>query len=233
MYYKFLNGDKSPVSGVLKELGFKEDSFTYKINEVNICDNFDENMLHGGGFYFADEKNILNFLGYGMTVYDVIIPEDAKIIKFTDEVDEIKSDKIILTNPRKVDKAFVEKMFNEGAVISDDKIVGVIHDLITQKEYDLAKIIFEKIDFNNEKLLDEITRLNIPSELLDTYKQVYSKATSPEVITYLYNIASYQNLYHHNKYSIENLVLSNIAKNVDKPIKEIINEYIKNEEIVK
>ena len=227
MYYKFLAGTQAPVSSVLQNLGFSIESYNYKIDEVNICENFDENVLHGAGYYFADEENILNFLGYGMTVYDVIIPEDAKVISFIDEVPEIKTDKIILTNPRKVDIDFVKDIISKGGKISDTKISGVLLDLLKANEVEIAKLIFDFIDCNDINILDQITIADIPSKLPYEYIDKYSNATDAEVITYLYNEHKFKEQTYHLNFSDEKYILSKISKKLEKPIKQIIDEYYK------
>ena len=228
MYYKFLDGNKSPVSSVLKELGFNDNAFTFEIDKINVCENFDETQMHGGGFYFLDEENILNFLGYGMTVYDVVIPNDANVIQFVDDVLEYKTDKIIITNPRKVDKEFVEEMLTKGK-ISNKKIVGVIGDLIKKDENELAELVFGKIEPNDIDVADAIINSKISEEFPKTYIEIYSKTTSPAVITFLYNAARYKQKYEHMTTSLEANILGRISKNIDRPIKEIVDKYINDE----
>jgi len=121
-------------------------------------------------------------------------------------------------------------MFEKGAVISENKICGVIGDLINSKRNDLLDLVFERIDYNNAKIADYL--LHQP-EIMDKFpekiKDIYSNTTSPEIITFLYNNYCYKKQYEHKTFPIEQLILSKIAKNVNKPIKEIVNDFLNEE----
>ncbi len=86
--------------------GNKGVNFNYKIDEVNIANNWNPNTFDPkemGGFNFSTEDKILRWLVRGDTVYDVIIPEDAEVIDCPSESAPhgvFRSNKIILTNPR-------------------------------------------------------------------------------------------------------------------------------------
>ena len=88
-----------------KIFGAKSD-FEYKINEVNIANNWNPHAKNGkdfGGFNYADEKCILRWLHRGDTIYDVEIPKDAENIKLESATTIYRTNKIIIKNPRKVD----------------------------------------------------------------------------------------------------------------------------------
>jgi len=85
--------------------GAKSD-FEYKLNEVNISNNWNPEATNGrdfGGFNYADEKCILRWLHRGDTIYDVEVPEDAENIKLEGATTIYRANKIIIKNPRKVD----------------------------------------------------------------------------------------------------------------------------------
>jgi len=85
--------------------GAKSD-FEYKLNEVNISNNWNPKATNGrdfGGFNYADEKCILRWLHRGDTIYDVEVPEDAENIKLEGATTIYRANKIIIKNPRKVD----------------------------------------------------------------------------------------------------------------------------------
>lgn len=80
--------------------------FEYKINEVNVCNNWNPTALKGrdfGGFNYASEECILRWLHRGDTIYDVEIPKDAENIKIDGATTIYRTNKIIIKNPRKVD----------------------------------------------------------------------------------------------------------------------------------
>lgn len=85
-----------------------DSNLKYKINEVNIANNFNPNASSPkdiGGFNFSTEDKIFRWLVRGDTLYDVIIPEDAKVINVPSGSAPngvFRTNKIILTNKRKV-----------------------------------------------------------------------------------------------------------------------------------
>lgn len=232
MYYKFLAGDKSPVSTVLGSLGFKDNSFTYKINEINICTDFNESELHGNGFYFADEKNILNFLGYGTTLYEVEIPPDATIIEINDVCKEYKSNKIILKNPIEITNDLVKKMLADGATISPDKFLGVLTDLDKLGLDDIYDTIFNLIDENDAQMAyNIIQRLDFTKNHYNAYINKYENTTNPEVISIIHNSYNYNKYYANVENIADKILLGKIQKNTGRKIHEILDEFEKQCEI--
>jgi len=78
----------------------------YKINEVNIADNWNPNASSGeefGGFNYASEECILRWLHRGNMIYDVEVPEDAENVKLEGATVIYRTNKIILRNPRPID----------------------------------------------------------------------------------------------------------------------------------
>ena len=88
--------------------GNKGVNYEYKIDEVNIADKWNPNNndpKEMGGFNFSTEDKILRWLVRGDTLYDVIIPDDAEVIdceSVSAPHGVFRSNKIILTNPRKM-----------------------------------------------------------------------------------------------------------------------------------
>ena len=85
--------------------GAKSD-FEYKINEINIANNWNPTASSGkdfGGFNYASEKCIIRWLHRGDTIYDVEIPKDAENIELNGATKIFRTNKIIIKNPRKVD----------------------------------------------------------------------------------------------------------------------------------
>lgn len=80
--------------------------FEYKLNEVNVANNWNPTATKGrdfGGFNYADEECILRWLHRGTYIYDVEIPNDAENIKIDGATTIYRTNKIIIKNPRKVD----------------------------------------------------------------------------------------------------------------------------------
>ena len=81
-------------------------NFEYKINEINVSNNWNPEAKSGkefGGFNYCAEECILRWLHRGDTTYDVEIPEDAENIKLEGATTIYRTNKIIVKNPRKVD----------------------------------------------------------------------------------------------------------------------------------
>lgn len=82
-----------------------QNDFEYKLEEVNISNNWNPKAASGkefGGFNYCDEKCILRWLHRGDTIYDVEVPEDAENIKVDGATTIYRTNKIIVRNPRKV-----------------------------------------------------------------------------------------------------------------------------------
>lgn len=76
MSYKYVKVMFNKTSGA--------NDYEYKINEVNISNNWNPIAEKGrdfGGFNYTTEDCILRWLHRGDTIYDVEIPEDAENIK--------------------------------------------------------------------------------------------------------------------------------------------------------
>lgn len=79
--------------------------FVYKINGINISNNWNPNAKNGrdfGGFNYTTEDSILRWLHRGDTIYDVKVPSDAEVVKLDGATTIYRANKIIVSNPRKV-----------------------------------------------------------------------------------------------------------------------------------
>ena len=80
-------------------------NFEYKINEVNVSNNWNPTAKSGkefGGYNYCEENCVIRWLHRGDTIYDVEIPEDAESIKIDGATTLYRANKIIIKNPRKV-----------------------------------------------------------------------------------------------------------------------------------
>lgn len=231
MFYKILDGLNSPVSTVLPKMGLSVPVYTYKLNEINVSKSFNEIEQHDNGLYFADEQNILNFLGYGNMIYEVVLPDDARIVEIYDACKEYKADKIIIKNPQEITPELVQKFLENGATICNEKIIGVLNDLTKNKQEEILNVILNTIDENDPNIAYEI----LNSDATYYYRSIvekYEKTTNPEVISVIQNNYNYNKLYKNNDSLLEKLILSKISKNLQKPIRQILDEYYKSLENV-
>lgn len=80
--------------------------FEYKIGEVNIASNWNPDAKNGkdfGGFNYYSEECILRWFHRGDTIYDVTIPGDAESVRLDGATTIYRTNKIIISNPKKVD----------------------------------------------------------------------------------------------------------------------------------
>ena len=149
-YVRVLDGTKSNAG-----------EFTYKIDEVNIADNWDPSTREPeqmGGFNFGTEDKILRWLHRGDTLYDVIIPDDAEVIMCDQEKGVYRTNKIIITNPRKVTDELVIDLYKK-TTLSDKIIAQVLVTLLWKERMNVVKYIIK----------DRVTPTNV-GEIIKEYE---------------------------------------------------------------
>ena len=133
-YVRVMDGLKSNAGG-----------FEYKLDEVNITDNWNpkaSNPKEMGGFNFGVEDKILRWLHRGDTLYDVIIPNDAEIIKCDENKGVYRANKIIVTNPRKLTYDLIIDLYKK-CTLSDKIIAECLVTLIWKDRSEEAKYIID------------------------------------------------------------------------------------------
>ncbi len=133
--------------------------FEYKINEVNVANNWNPTATSGkefGGFNFTTDDKILRWLHRGDTIYDVKVPEDAEIVEIDGATTIYRANKIIINNPRKINDDIALEFYKKSniAEISYYKALGAV-SLMNYKNTALA-IFKEKVNKSNiDIVLDE------------------------------------------------------------------------------
>lgn len=140
-FVRVMNGLKSNAGG-----------FEYKLNEVNIANNWNPNANTPekmGGFNYSTIDKILRWLHRGDTIYDVIIPDDAEVILCDEEKGIYRTNKIIVTNPRKITDELVLDLYKKNTL--PDKIVAqCLVTLLWKGRKEISKyIIKDRVDKNN------------------------------------------------------------------------------------
>ncbi len=134
-------------------------NFNYKINKVNVSDNWNPNAESGkdfGGFNYASEDSILRWLHRGDTIYDVEIPEGAENIKVEGATTIYRTNKIIIKNPRKVDDDLALHFYKISNIPEETyyKALGVV-SIMNYRRTAFA-ILKDKVDKDNiDKVLEE------------------------------------------------------------------------------
>ena len=143
-YIKLIDGVKSNASG-----------FEYKIGEVNVADTWNPSSFEPekmGGFNFSVENKIIRWIHRGDTVYDVEIPKDAEIIdcpSINCPHGVFRSNKIIITNPRKVTEDMVMDYYKKSCLPLNTYYQCIVVTLYKNYINVSKQIIKDKVNKNN------------------------------------------------------------------------------------
>ena len=167
-YVRVMDGLKSNAGG-----------FEYKLDEINIAEKWNQNSLDPeemGGFNFGTEDKILRWLHRGDTIYDVIIPDDAEVINVDKEKGIYRSNKIIVTNPRKITDEMVVELYKKSN-LSNKIIAQCLLTLIWKNRLEISKyIIKDRVDINNvAEILEEFVNYAGDENLAyESTQEIYS-----------------------------------------------------------
>lgn len=148
-----------------------DENLTYKIDEVNVADNFNplaKDAKEMGGFNFSTPDKILRWLVRGDTLYDVSFPDDAEVIGIGSKAAPngvLRTDKIIISNPRKIDDDLALYLY-ENSNLPDESYYKALAGLMIRGHYNTSlRLIRDRINKSNVKdVLDEINNFYVPSE---------------------------------------------------------------------
>ena len=170
-------------------------TLNYKIDEVNVADNWNSNASDPkdmGGFNFSNDENILRWLIRGDTLYDVVIPEDAEVIKINHNSTPngvFRSNKIILTNPRIVTDELAMELYKKSNMPEKTYYKALAGLAIRGYRNTCIELIRDRVNKDNVDL--------VLSEIDDFVKPYNSSGTSnngnevyEEIIRYLEEIKS-------------------------------------------
>lgn len=135
-YVRVMDGLKSNASGQ-----------EFKLNEVitaktwNPSETEPEKM---GGFNFSTEDKILRYIFRGDTIYDVIVPEDAEVVKVDEEKGIFRANKIIVTNPRIITEDMVIDIYKKST-LPTNRYFQCIYCLLFRKYINASKYIIKDI----------------------------------------------------------------------------------------
>ena len=167
-YVRVMDGLKSNAGG-----------FEYKLDEINIAEKWNSNSLDPeemGGFNFGTEDKILRWLHRGDTIYDVIIPDDAEVINVDKEKGIYRSNKVIVTNPRKITDEMVIDLYKKST-LSDKIIAQCLLTLIWKNRIEISKyIIKDRVNLDNvNEILEEFVNYAGDKNLAyESTQEIYS-----------------------------------------------------------
>lgn len=175
-YVKVMDGTKSHAG-----------DFEYKINEINIADNWNpyaDDPKEFGGFNFSVEDKVLRWLLRGDTLYDVEIPADAEIVEVEHENTPhgvFRANKIIISNPRPVTEELVIDLYKKSTLPEKTYYQCLVTLLFRNHKEAVKYIIRDRI--NSENVIDAIAEFenylsNVKGkfnydELWDDAKEIY------------------------------------------------------------
>ena len=126
--------------------------FEYKLDEVNIAKLWNPSTMEPdkmGGFNFETEDKILRWLHRGDTIYDVDIPNDAIVILCDESKGVYRSNKIIVSNPKKITDDLVLDLYKK-TTLSNKILADCLVTLIWKDRIKISKyIINDRVNKNN------------------------------------------------------------------------------------
>ena len=179
-YVKVMNGLTSHANG-----------YEYKIDEVNIADNWNpnaDNAKNMGGFNFSTEDKILRWLVRGDTIYDVEIPEDTEIVNVESIATPngvFRSNKIILRNPRPITDEYAYELYLKSNIPEKSYYKALAGLMVRGYEKTAMKLIQDKVNESNiDIVLSEINDFIEPFKNDDSNNNEIFK----EIMDYLMKI---------------------------------------------
>ena len=158
-YLKVMFGTKSGASDL-----------KYKIDEVNVSSIWDPSKKEPeemGGFNFSNEENILRWLVRGDTLYDVEVPKDAEVVKVDNPSAPngvFRSNKIILTNPKKVTDELAMELYKKSKLPDKSYYKAIIGLAIRGHINTATQILKDKVNENNiDLVISEVKEFTTPN----------------------------------------------------------------------
>lgn len=134
----------------------------YKIGKINTADKWNpnsDNPREMGGFNFSTEDKIIRWLHRGDTIYDVEVPEDAELIDIVESATPhgvFRSNKIIITNPRKVTDEMALDFYKKSDIPEEAYYKSLAAVSVMGYKNTALAIFKDKVNINNiEKVLEE------------------------------------------------------------------------------
>ncbi len=143
-YVRVMDGLKSNASGQEFELN--------KVIEADIWNPKEIDPKKAGGFNFSTIDKILRYIFRGDTIYDVIIPEDAKVIVVDESKGIYRANKIIVTNPRSITEDMVIDIYKNSS-LPLNRYFQCIYCLLFRNYINVSKLIIK--DLVNKDNIDE------------------------------------------------------------------------------
>lgn len=154
----------------------------YKIDEVTIAEKWNltsKDWEEQGGLNFTNEENALRWISRGDTLYDVIIPNDAEVINVRNDKTPngiYRSNKIIVTNPRKVTDELTMELYKKSNM-PELTYYKTLSALAMKGCYNTClEIIRDKVNKDNiDLVINDYEEFNKPGHNENMNETVYNK----------------------------------------------------------
>lgn len=139
--------------------GNKGANYEYKVDEINIANNWNPKATSGrnfGGFNYTTETCILRWLHRGDIIYDVEVPKDAENIKIDGATPIYRTNKIIVKNPRKVTDDMAYEFYQKANIPDESYAKALCAVTLMGYEKTANAILNDKVNAKNvEYYLEE------------------------------------------------------------------------------
>ena len=168
-YVRVMDGLKSNASGQ-----------EFKLNEVITANNWNPSETEPekmGGFNFSTEDKILRYIFRGDTIYDVVIPKDAEVVKVDEEKGIYRANKIIVTNPRIITEDMVIDIY-KNSTLPINRYFQCIYCLLFRKYINASKYIINECIIKNseEYIINDIVNKDNIDKAIQEFEDFASRS---------------------------------------------------------
>ena len=183
-YVRVMDGLKSNAGG-----------FEYKLDEINVAEKWNPNNLEPeemGGFNFSVEDKIIRWLVRGDTIYDVEIPEGVEVIEcesISTPNGVFRSNKIIITNPRKVTDEIAMDLYLKSNIPEKSYYKSLAGLAIRGHINTCKKLISDRVNKDNIDLVlsDDISTAKAQIEAWSCVSRITT--SSGKITVYCYDLS--------------------------------------------
>ena len=159
---KFIKSEANPKNKYYRVIQFDKeynDGKKFPIDKVVVSEKkVDINAIDRtqiGGFYISTYEYIFRWLIRGDTLCEVKIPEDSKIYETKSENGIYLSDKIILTNPKRIDDNFAMELYLNSKLSEKSYFITIAVCAICGYINTALKVLNDKVNIKNVDLAIE------------------------------------------------------------------------------
>ena len=204
--------------------------FYYKEGLNVLKEPFDPTgTCRSGGFYFTDINNIMQFQGYGPSISEIEIPDDALVYR---EDEKFKTDKMIIKKFETFDHGVLLRLVKEGLNVQQN-MKDILYWAIGSRNIETLEYLKAKYDYSiihnlSTDLYSYIIRLKLPllDLIIDHCRHNSLKAFERFVHVSKYSISAAVSIYQIAHPKIQKLMIAYAESEDDKTLLNSIKQYI-------